>query len=94
MADLTSDAERNKHVMGSSLSQRVIERVAEAEGVDPIEIDPLYSVIDPDALDSLFRPQLKESAVPDSNAALRFEYHGYDVRVTATGRVTLTDHHN
>ncbi|ADD03607.1 uncharacterized protein Nmag_0007 [Natrialba magadii ATCC 43099] len=43
-----------------SPSQAIIEAVADREGVDPTEIeppayDPLYTVINPEALDSLFR---------------------------------------
>lgn len=74
------------------LSQRVIETVAEAESVDPTELTPLFSVVDPDVLDTLFRPQRKAGEVPDATAEVRFSYHGYEVRATAAGRVSLTEH--
>ncbi|WP_458190515.1 HalOD1 output domain-containing protein [Haladaptatus sp. NG-WS-4] len=39
------------------VSEAVLRAVANATGIDPIDIDtPLYDVIDPDALDRLFRP--------------------------------------
>lgn len=41
---------------GLSPSERVVETVAEATATDPLELEPLYDVIDPDALDRLFRP--------------------------------------
>lgn len=71
-------------------SQLVIETVADAEGVDPIALQPLYSTIDPDALDALFQPQLRPASDP-SVGEVQFSYHGYTVRVTAAGRVNLTE---
>jgi len=74
----------------TALSHLVIEAVADRESVDPIELDPLYRAIDPDALDTIFRMQLR----PNSGAPtgeIQFEYHGYKVRVTAAGRVELTE---
>lgn len=37
-----------------SVSQRVVAAVADARDEDPLELPPLYGVIDPDALDQLF----------------------------------------
>ncbi|ELY86610.1 hypothetical protein C483_19410 [Natrialba hulunbeirensis JCM 10989] len=50
-----------------SPSQAIIEAVAAREGVDPTEIEPpayepLYSVINPEALDSLFRDAAAHSS--------------------------------
>lgn len=36
------------------VSRRVVEQVAEATDSDPMELEPLYERIDPDALDDLF----------------------------------------
>lgn len=71
--------------------QQVVEAVAEAEGVDPVELEPLCKVIDTDALESLFRPQLTVGAVPDPESVARFEYCGYEVTVSAVGTVSLTE---
>lgn len=69
------------HDPGESLSVAVCLSVAEAEGVDPVELDlPLSDVIDPDALDRLF---LEESG------QVSFEYHDYEVTVSGDGSVTL-----
>lgn len=72
------------------ISQAVVEAVAEAEGVDPTELTPLYAAIDPDALESLFEPSLPST---DGRVVgeIRFPYHGYEVRVTASGWVHLAD---
>ena len=62
-----------------SLSMAVIEAVAEAEDVDPIDLRPLYDSIDPDALDSLFRFRLDGGVAADAHLA--FVYHGYEVSI-------------
>lgn len=67
----------------------MVEAVAAHEGVDPVDLKaPLYETIDPDALDALVGP-----TTPDDRRALRhvvFEYHGYEVRVTAAGDVSVS----
>lgn len=87
---LTTDAS-TKVSESRSLSNAVIESVAEAEGVDATEIDPLFHAIDPDQLDALFQPQLRGSDAPDAAASIRFTYHGYEVHASATGHVSLTE---
>lgn len=66
-------------------SERVVEAVADAEDADPLDLPPLFGVIDPDALDSLFSSRLGTSPVGE----VSFSYGGYDVTVAADGRVTL-----
>jgi uncharacterized protein YidB (DUF937 family) len=64
-----------------TLSEAVLEVVAETEGVDPSELsEPLFSVIDPDALDALFQT---------SNGILTFSYHGHVITVEASGKVRV-----
>lgn len=89
MGDTTVDSAPDYDPRGQSLGQRIVERVSDAEGVDPLELDPLYTAINPDALDSLFQTRLASS--DGLGGELRFEYHDYEVRVTADGRVTLAD---
>jgi hypothetical protein len=72
------------------LSRLVVDAVAEAEGVDPLELAPLYSVISPDALDSLFQPQFRMPGDP-AEGQVRFSYEGYEVRVSASGSVELSE---
>ena len=67
------------------LSETIVGIIADLEGVDSTELTPpLYSVIDPDALESLF-------ASTDDPAAghVAFRYHGYDVRVASDGAVEI-----
>lgn len=45
----------------SSLSTAVIEAVSEASDTASRDLPPLHEVVDPDALNDLFKPQLMES---------------------------------
>lgn len=67
------------------ITAAVVEAVAEAEDVSPVEItQPLASVIDPDALDALFASTASERP---RSGQVEFEYHGYHITVRC-----LTDH--
>jgi hypothetical protein len=66
------DADRN-------VSAAVVEAVAEAEGVSPMELQPpLHYSVDVDALDELFRPRRNAG---DGNPVISFVYAGYVVTV-------------
>lgn len=66
---------------GQSLSGAVLAAVARREGVGPEQLRPrLYEVVDPDALDSLFR---------DGTGQLSFLYLGYLVTVDQSGHVDI-----
>lgn len=66
------------------VSRALINAMAEEKSVDPIHLEPLYSVIDPDALDALFQ----DTAV---GGTVSFMYHGYRIVVEACGRGYLYD---
>lgn len=63
-------------------STQVIQALADAEGVEPTDLPPLYRSIDPDALDRLFR----DGRGPGS---ITFRYLGYRIQITDDGRVEL-----
>lgn len=69
---------------GEVIPETVVEVVAEAEGTSPLELPPLVSVVDPDALASLFRGR-------DCDGSIAFDYHGYRVCLYADGQVALSD---
>ena len=71
-----------------SPTEVIIEAVAEAADVEPLELPPLYEFIDPDALDTLF--QQHEGAV-DSEAVLSFRIDDWNVFVRADGRIRVCD---
>lgn len=75
-------------------SQAVVEALADAEGVSPAELsppeyEPLHTVIDVEALDSLFESRV--DGRPRSDGSVSFQYCGYTVRVDAEGEVTLEE---
>lgn len=69
------------------MSETVVTAVAEAKGVDPLDLDPLYDSIDPDALNSLFSTRPGASASPTE---LRFETSGCEVVVREGGTVVVS----
>lgn len=70
-------------VMGESTSMSVCLAVADAEGIDPLELkEPLYDTIDPGALDSLGE---------NGGVEIYFEYLGYDITITKAGDVIVDD---
>lgn len=67
----------------SCVSQTIVETIAEAEGIDPLELTPpLYDVIDPDALADLFT---------DGRTIGRiiFNYNSFEVSVFSDGYVSI-----
>ncbi|MDS0477867.1 HalOD1 output domain-containing protein [Natrinema sp. 1APR25-10V2] len=67
----------------ASPSSTVVMGVAERERTSPLEIEPLYETIDPDALDRLF-PN-------DGSVRITFEYSGYLVTVHGNGHIEIRD---
>ena len=74
------------------LSEAVLTAIASESEFDVLEIadefGPLYDVIDPSALDSLFQStERRKRAV----GCVTFEYANYRITVDQTGRVELTN---
>lgn len=72
-------------------STAVIEAVADAAGVDPIELPPLYEVVDTDALDRLFdgHTGVRESG----HNEVQFWYSGFVVTVREGRAVAVRPAH-
>lgn len=71
----------------AELSMRVVEVVAEADGVDPAQLDPtLHTVIDPEALDRLFAT----TSGGARRGSVTFSYRGHTVTVRSDGTVELS----
>lgn len=67
---------------GETASQRVVEALARADGVDPLAMTtPLYDAVDPDALNTLLDT--------DEPVEVTFEYCDHTVVVDSSGRVTV-----
>lgn len=71
-----------------SISESVVMAVANAEDVSPLDLPPLYSAIDPDALDAFVGSVSSTRGEPD--LSITFPYSNYDVTVTGTGSISLT----
>jgi len=65
-----------------SVSERIVEAVADAKDVSSLELDPLYDVVDPDALDGFFQA--------GAAGRIEFIYEGCEVVVHADGDVDVT----
>lgn len=70
----------------SSVSQRVIEKVADELNMDPQQIGPLYQTIDPEALDRLF--QSREQS--PHGARVEFQMSECEVVVYGTGQIEVS----
>jgi hypothetical protein len=64
-------------------SVQVVNAIADARGVDPLDLDPLWGRLDLDAVDDLFT---------NSTGAVRVEWSTEEVRVTVEpdGRVEIS----
>ncbi len=70
------------------LHQKVVERVAEANDVEPSDIDtPLHAAVDTDALNEIFNS--KDEGFSRDEGKIQFPYCGYKVVVSAEGDVRL-----
>lgn len=70
-----------------TVCERIVEAVAEAEGVSPLELQPLGNVVDPHALERLVA-SVDEYAI-DPRESVQFRYAGYVVTVTGEDRVEV-----
>jgi hypothetical protein len=89
-AELTNVADcdyRTVHERGcvDPLSVTVVKAVAEALDAEPLEIDPLFVAVDPDALDELFASNRSDGSLECS-----FRYEGCTVSVRSDGEVRVS----
>ncbi|MFC6719053.1 HalOD1 output domain-containing protein [Natrialbaceae archaeon GCM10025810] len=71
-----------------SPAEVTVDTLAEAAGVDPLELPPLYEFVDLDALDSLFG---EHDGTTDADAVLSFRIENWNVFVRADGRIRICD---
>lgn len=70
----------------------VVRAVAAVRGTQPIELQPLRSVVDPDALNRLIIPGDRGPSTQAGVSRVAFRYEGCAVVVTDDGRVGVTPH--
>ena len=71
-----------------TLTQALVEAVAEAEGVDPTELPSLYGSIDLDALSRLLADPSEDT---DSELLLGLRMNRWNVFVSSDGRICVCD---
>lgn len=65
----------------------IVSGVATREGVDPLDLPPLYDAVDLDALEGLLATE------STFDGTITFRYCGYDVTVDADRNVAVRDGH-
>lgn len=68
-------------------SEAVVSTVSSAAGTDPLDLPPVYSTVDPDALDRLF--EFRSVGPGSPGRSVTFEYAGYLVAVHGHGAVEV-----
>lgn len=79
-------AERS--ALGSTVSHTVVSAVAELTETEPIELEPLFTAVDSDALNALF--ETSGGMGRGSLDSVAFTYCGCDVVVRGDGTVSAT----
>lgn len=86
MTETTTETVTNTCRSGD-VSETVVMAVAEAKDVDPVDLEPLYTTVDPDALNNVFRPTVGCST---STMKLSFSMADCQVVVKGDGDVVVT----
>lgn len=73
---------------GETPVEAVVEAVAAVEAVEPIELDPLYEAIDPDALNHLCATQTDSDGDP---LEVQFSFQGWTIVVRGDETVQVLD---
>lgn len=71
-----------------SPSTAILSAVATVSDTDLLEMKPLQSVIDTDALNAVAAPE----SSTDDGRQVTFEFHGYEVTVRSSGYLTIRPH--
>ncbi|THE65921.1 hypothetical protein D8Y22_05205 [Salinadaptatus halalkaliphilus] len=70
--------ERTVVTTHDTVCERIVTAVAELEDVDPVELPPLFDVVDPDALSTIFRSTTTSGP---RTGQVSFPYAGYDISI-------------
>lgn len=69
------------------ISQRVIRAVAAETDADPLDLDRLFDVVNPESLNALFEPTKRGSS--RAMGMVAFQYEGCEVTVHASGEIEV-----
>lgn len=65
----------------SVLSEALPRAIAQLKGIDPLEMPSLYEIVDPEALDAVFKR--------GSISYVQFPFCGYSITVVSDGRILV-----
>lgn len=70
------------------LCHAIAEEIAEREGCDPLELSPpMYSAVDPDAVDALF----DSFDASQSDGRIEFTYLGYEISIHSDHTIDVSE---
>lgn len=72
-----------------TVTEAVVRAVCAETGSDPTRLDPLYSVIDPEALNALFSDR-DGGGSQRAHASVAFDYCGRQIVISASGTVRVS----
>ena len=73
---------------GDEPSEAIVTAVAAVANVDPLELSPLYEVVEPGALDTLVEHAHRTGAGAHQ---VWFTYEGFDVGIRTDGQIRIVD---
>lgn len=71
-----------RRVESGGVAETLVYAIADAAGVDPLSIEPVYDSVDPDALEALIRSGANDLSVS-------FDHDGVPVEVYGDGTVRI-----
>lgn len=83
-----SRVRRLRHEGPGSVATTIVRAIADLDGVDPTEMDPLYGSVDPDLLQALLDDDRRVTG------DVMFTYRGYRVTVGTDGDIVITEASN
>lgn len=88
-SQVVTDGETFDWTEFESPSAAVVTAVSSVSGTGSTDLDPLYTAIDPDALDAIFAPDAPGHGT--SEGRVTFTYAGYRIVVKANGRCYVSE---
>lgn len=73
---------------GRTATEAVVDKMSEMTQTDPLELPPIFDVLDPDSLNTLFNGS--PSSQPQTETFVIFEYIGHQVTVKRNGAIRIT----
>lgn len=86
MTETASDAVRTSF-RNRSVTETIVMAVSDVADEDPLDLPPLNTVVDPDALNKMFQPTVGDAP---ASAQLQFSMAGCEVVVRGDGDVVVT----